>query len=86
MRKVPPYFKSVLWSYSLDACDPTRMKKTIITQALLYGSFTHWKWIRAFYGDDEIRNVLSSVPASTFRSKLRPLVEAVFLFSDWNYA
>lgn len=62
------------------------MKKTLIVQALSYGTLEHWRWIRNFYGDEEIRKVLESIPATEIKSKTKPLIETVFHFSNWNYA
>lgn len=86
MNSIPVIFKPLLWSYNFEQCDPLKMKKTLIVQALSYGTFTHWRWIRHFYGDEEIRNVLAGIPATEIRPKTRPLIEAIFHFSQWNYA
>ncbi|MBI2463171.1 MAG: hypothetical protein HYV65_02985 [Candidatus Spechtbacteria bacterium] len=60
-------------------------KKTLIVQALSYGTLEHWRWIRNFYGDEEIRKVLANIPATEIKPKTKPLIEAVFHFSNWNY-
>ncbi|HBC44094.1 MAG TPA: hypothetical protein DIU16_02205 [Candidatus Vogelbacteria bacterium] len=86
MQKLPQIFKSILWAHDFDKCDPEKMKKTIIIQALSYGTLDHWNWIRSFYGDAEITNILSSVPMTEIRSKTRALIETIFNFNDWNYA
>lgn len=86
MSAIPSMFRPLLWSYDFDTCDPLKMKKTLIVQALSYGTLAHWRWIRDFYGAEEIRNVLADVPATEIRSKTKPLIEAVFHFSNWNYA
>lgn len=83
---LPDNFKPLLWSYVFEKCDPIKMKKTLIVQALCYGNFSHWNWIRSFYGDKEIKNVLSNIPASEIRPKTRNLVELIFNFNNWNYA
>ena len=62
------------------------MKKTIILQALNYGSLAHWKWVRAFYGNEEIKRVLTKVLVTEIRPKTRNLIEAVFNFNNWNHA
>ncbi len=85
-RNLPLFFKPILWSYVFEKCDPQKMKKTIITQALSYGSFKHWDWIRSFYGDEEIKNVLASIPATTIRLKTQNLIEVIFNFNNWNHA
>ncbi len=83
---LPESFKSILWSYKFEECDPTKMKKTIIVQALLYGNLSQLAWIREFYGDEEIKHVLSIIPATEIRPKTRNLIEILFDFSNWNYA
>lgn len=86
MSTIPVIFKPLLWSYNFDKCDPLKMKKTLIVQALSYGTLEHWRWIRNFYGDEEIRKVLAGIPETEIKSKTKPLIEAVFHFSNWNYA
>ena len=84
--KLPLIFKPLLWSYNFEKCDPVKMEKTIIIQAIGYGSIEHWKWIRSFYGDSEIKGILSIVPVTEIRPKTRLLVETIFGFNNWNYA
>ena len=60
-QKLPLFFKPILWSYIFEKCDPQKMKRTIIVQALNYGNLSHWNWIRSYYGEEEIRNILSSL-------------------------
>lgn len=86
MNKLPPEFKSVLWSYDFDKCDPMIMKKTIILQTLKYGTLFHWKWIRNFYGDDIIREILSKIRGTEISGKSREFISVVFNFNNWNYA
>lgn len=86
MNTLPEYFKSILWSYSFEDCDPVKMKKTIISQSFNYGSILHWKWIKSFYGDKEIFAVLSSIPETEIHSKTKRLIEVGFNFNNWNYA
>lgn len=83
---LPDNFKPLLWSYVFEKCDPNKMKKTLIVQALSYGNLSHWNWIRSFYGDEEIKNILSSIPVNEIRPKTRNLVELIFNFNNWNYA
>jgi len=86
MTKLPPIFKSILWSYDFDKCDPEKMKRTIILQALNYGSLSHWQWVRSFYGNEEIKKVLAKAVVTEIRPKTRNLIEAIFNFNNWNYA
>jgi len=83
---LPDIFKEILWSYDFNKCDPVAMKKTVIVQALTYGKFKHWKWIRSFYGDDTIRKVLSGVRGTEIGEKSKELIGVIFNFNNWNYA
>lgn len=77
MVKLPEIFRSVLWSYDFDKCDPEKMKNTIITNSVNYGDFSHWQWIRSFYGDKAINDQLHKMPMS-FREPVRKLAELFF--------
>ena len=85
-QTLPAFFKPILWSYVFEKCDPIKMKRTIIIQALNYGNLNHWNWIRSHYGDEEIKNVLSSILVTEIRPKTKNLVEIFFDFNNWNYA
>jgi hypothetical protein len=86
MAILPAIFKSLLWSYDFDRCDPMAIKKTVIKQALNYGTMEHWRWINSFYGDEQIRDVLSHIQATEINPKTRKLAEIIFNFNSWNYA
>lgn len=86
MNKLPPEFKSILWSYDFEKCDPAVMKKTIIAQTVKYGTLAHWKWMRNFYGDDTVRKILSEMRGTEINPKSREFISVVFNFNDWNYA
>lgn len=72
MNPLPIIFKPILWAYDFEKCD--------------YGTLEHWRWVRNFYGDEKIRKVLENTPATEVKPKTRPLIEAIFNFSKWNYA
>ena len=78
MKSLPAYFKPILWSYSFSECDPLKMKRTIVSQSLNYGSTLHWKWIKSFYGEKEVRSILSSLPETEIKEKTKKLVELYF--------
>jgi hypothetical protein len=86
MSALPSIFKSVLWSYDFDKCDPEKMKRTIILQALNYGSLNHWKWLQSFYGSEEINQVLAKAQVTEIHPKTKTLIEAIFNFNNWNHA
>ena len=83
---LPQMFKPIMWSYRFEECDPMRMKKTVIMQALRYGSMAHWNWIRSFYGDESIKEVLHHIQETEIPSKTRQLVKIVFNFDQSHYA
>ncbi len=74
---LPDIFRSVLWSYDFEKCDPEKMKNTIITNSLNYGNFSHWRFIKSFYGQEAIKERLVKMPFS-FRDNVRALAEIVF--------
>lgn len=66
-----------MWSYDFEKVDPLKIKRTIIKQALNYGTFDHWRWIKDFYGIDEITAVLRGTP-DAIDKKSRTLFDLVF--------
>mgnify|MGYP001558899180 FL=1 len=74
---LPEIIRSVLWSYDFEKCDPKKMKYTIITNAVNYGTFSHWRWIKSFYGNEVIKERLRKMPLS-FRDSARELAEIAF--------
>jgi hypothetical protein len=83
---VPETFRSILWSYDFDRIDPLKHQKTIIVQAINYGTFAHWRWLAQRYGRDAVREVLSTIPASEIRPRARRLASLVFDIDRFNYA
>jgi hypothetical protein len=78
MTTLPTIFKPLLWSYDFDRCDPTVMEKTVIKQALNYGTMEHWRWIRSFYGDERICAALAHFRALEVNLKTKKLAELFF--------
>ncbi len=85
-KKLPLYFKSILWSYDFPEIDSIRDKKTIILNSINYGDLRHWHWIADFYGKSEVVKVLKNTPTSEIRSRVINLVSLLFGINDWNYA
>lgn len=83
---IPEYFKSILWSYDVDRMDSVKEKCTIIVHAINYGDMRHWRWLMQFYGKDAVRDILETVPASSFRPHVRKLAALVFGVKKFNYA
>lgn len=83
---LPEIFKPLLWSYRFSALDPQRQKKTVIVQTINYGDLRHWRWIVDFYGKEEVRRVLASIPASELRLRARKLAALIFSITAFNHA
>ncbi len=75
-----------MWSYDFGSLDLQKNKKTIILKVINYGDLKHWRWIINYYGQNEIKKVLESVPAGELRSRVRKLVSLIFSLPNLNYA
>ena len=84
--KLPLFFKPILWSYSFNSIDTERDKKTIIINAINYGSLKHWRWIIKNYGKRNVKEILMKVPSTEIRSRVIPLVSLLFSINKFNYA
>jgi len=85
-NRLPDIFKPILWSYDFDRIDPVKNEKTIIVQAINYGTLAHWRWLRERYGRVAVCHVLSTVPATEIRPRARWLASLVFGVDQFNYA
>jgi hypothetical protein len=83
---LPETFRPILWSYDFSRIDPQRHKKTIIVQALNYGTLAHWRWLVQSYGREGVRDVLTHVPASEIKPRSLRLASLVFGVERFNYA
>lgn len=83
---LPETFRPLLWSYDFDRIDPVQHQKTIIVQAVNYGTLAQWRWLRQTYGADGVRQVLGTVPATEIRPRARHLASLVFGVDHYNYA
>lgn len=86
LRHLPEEFKPILWSYDFDRIDPLKHEKTIIVQAINYGTLAHWRWLREQYGREGVRKVLSTVPATEIRPRAQRLASLVFGIDQFNHA
>jgi hypothetical protein len=86
MATLPDNFRPLLWSYNFSATDPERHKKTIITQTINYGDLHHWRWLVRFYGKEAIRQIVSHIPVSEFRPRVRKLAALLFSIDSFNHA
>jgi hypothetical protein len=84
--RLPESFRPILWSYDFSRLDPLKNQKTIIVQAVNYGTLAHWRWLRESYGADAVRQVLSTVPVTEIRPRARRLASLMFGIDRFNYA
>ena len=83
---LPQALRPMLWSYDFDRIDPAKHQKTIIVQAINYGTLADWRWLRETYGRDGVHRVLSTIPATEIRSRVRRLASLMFGVERFNYA
>jgi hypothetical protein len=83
---LPETFRPLLWSYDFSRIDPLKHKKTIIVQALNYGTLAHWRWLVQSYGREGVRDVLTHIPASEIKPRSLRLASLVFGVERFNYA
>jgi len=84
--KLPETFRPILWSYNFERLDPMKHRKTIIIQAINYGTLAHWRWLAHRYGRDAVRTVLSLAPATEIKPRARHLASLMFGIDHFNYA
>ncbi len=83
-EQLPDYFRPILWSYRFDDIDPRSNAELIICQAINYGTLDHLQWIKQFYGEEVIRNVLLQVPMTALRAPARKLAGIIFNIIEFN--
>lgn len=81
---LPAYFQPILWSYKWGKISPIKHRQAIIVQAINYGDLRHWRWIKRYYGEEEVREVLRSISATELRVPARMLAGAVFKIQSFN--
>jgi hypothetical protein len=84
--EVPDTFRPILWSYDFDRVDPVKHQKTLIVQAINYGTLAQWRWLRETYGLDSVRQVLGAVAVTEIRPRVRRLASLMFGVDRFNYA
>ena len=75
---LPEIFRSILWSYDFEKCDPEKMKNTIIKQTVNYGDLSHLKWAHSFYGSGAIMDVLNKSLKTEIHEKSFNLAKLLF--------
>ena len=73
--KLPDMFRPILWSYDFNRIDPLKHQKTIVVQAVNYGTLAHWRWLKERYGRDGASRGLMALSRRTRRAviALRPV-------------
>jgi hypothetical protein len=86
MQTLPETFRPLLWSYNFDRIDPVKHQKTIIVQAVNYGTLRHWQWLIENYGRERVREVLSSISATEIKPRSRRLASIIVGVNHFNHA
>jgi hypothetical protein len=83
---LPESLRPLLWSYDFTKIDPVKHRKTIIVQAINYGTLMDWRWLCSRYGRATVRDVLSSISATEIRPHARRLAGLLFGVDRFHYA
>jgi len=85
-KKLPDFFKAILWSLEWKKLDIEEDKEDIIVAAVNEGTLDHWRWIIDTYGRAEIRRVLQHRLSSEFHAESRNLAKVIFGISEFKHA
>lgn len=85
-KKLPDFFKPILWSLKWDKLDVDEDKEDIIVAAVNEGTLDHWRWIIATYGKEEIRKILEKRLSSEFHPESRHLAKIIFSVPEFRHA
>ncbi len=83
---LPKDYKFLFWSEDFETLDPQKDMKKIIVNIVNYGELEHWRWISKCYGRESVAAVLSTIPATELRDRVRPLAKIIFEVPSFNYA
>ncbi len=78
IKKMPEFFRPIFWSYDFESLDLEKNKKTIIVNAINYGTVHHWSWLKKYYGGQIIKEILKNVPATELKKRAGKLTELLF--------
>lgn len=84
--KLPDYFDKILWSYDSSRLEPDEDRYLVIINTINYGDLEHWGWIKNYYGEVVVKDVLETVPVEQLRKRVRPLASIVFDVEEFNHA
>lgn len=85
MKKLPSYFKYLLWSYDFSKVDPEKDIKRIIVNTINYGDWKHWQWIINYYGKKKVKEIIEELPKSEFRKRALNLICLVLGIKKLKY-
>ena len=85
-QTLPDWFKPLAWSWDFDKINPHKDTELIIRQTVNYGTLKHWHWIKSFYGEAKIREVIAHTPATAFRPQALRLASLIFKVTQFSHA
>jgi hypothetical protein len=85
---LPPFLKSIFWSYKFEELDREKDKNLIIFNILNYGGLKDWKWLVANYSEDEIRQAIKKSTATAWFKQSLSLWQNIFKVKarPWRFA
>lgn len=86
IKKLPLFFKPLLWSYDFSKVDLEKYKRSIIVNTINYGDLKHWKWIIEYYGANILQKELSKMAKSEIRPRAMKLAELFLSIKPSKYA
>lgn len=88
MTKLPEMFRPLLWSYKFEDIDPDIHYHELIVNTINYGDLAHWRWLISYYGLARLKEVLTAIPVTELRPRVRALVSLLLGIakSEFNYA
>jgi hypothetical protein len=85
-NSLPEFFRPILWSYDFERLDIDRDCSVVVLQAINYGDFKHWIWLKQYFGIERLRQILQSLPTTAFRKPALNLASVVFNLKQPTYA
>ncbi len=64
---LPENLKPLFWSYNFENLDREKDKRLIVIQIINYGNWSQWKWLVDNYRREEVKRIIESIPAASFR-------------------
>ena len=85
-KRIPTFFKPIMWSYKVLKLDPERDMRTLTIQTINYGQWKHWQWLSRFYGRNRIKRLVEQIPRTEFRPSALKLAAVLFGIKKMKYA